>query len=189
MFAPGTYTESEVLVGYLDLQLTSLRNAAYGLTEVQARATPCRSSLSIGGLIKHATYVLGTRRRDRLEAPIDAETTTLFMDSFVLGEQETLAGTLADFDAARTTYLDDVRGTDPGAEMTAPPAPWEGRNEPTASVQRFALVHHVEELARHAGHADIIREQLDGAGALPLMLAAEGLPGNPFVQPWTPAQG
>ena len=53
-------------------------------------------------------------------------------------------------------------------------------------MQRFALVHHVEEFARHAGHADIIREQLDGAGAGPLLFASEGLSGNAFVQPWTP---
>ncbi len=54
-------------------------------------------------------------------------------------------------------------------------------------MQRFALVHHVEELARHAGHADIIREQIDGATAASLLMAVEGREGNDFVQPWTPA--
>jgi hypothetical protein len=54
-------------------------------------------------------------------------------------------------------------------------------------VERFALLHHVEELARHAGHADIIREQIDGADAGSLLMAAEGREGNTFVQPWTPA--
>ncbi len=189
MFAPGTYTESEALAGYLDLQLASIRNAAYGLTDEQARETPCRSTLSIGGLVKHATYVMHGRRRDRVGETLDAAATADFLGSFALRDDETLSGALDAFDAARTTYLDDVRSTDPGAAMTAPAAPWDGIDEPTPSVQRFELVHHVEELARHAGHADIIREQLDGAQALPLTMAVEGRPGNAFVQPWTASQG
>jgi hypothetical protein len=45
-------------------------------------------------------------------------------------------------------------------------------------------VHHIEELARHAWHADIIREQLDGANAASLPMVVEGREGNDFVQPW-----
>ena len=186
MFAPGPYTESEVIVGYLDLQLSSLRNAAHGLTETQARETPCRSTLSVGGLIKHATYVMVGRRRDRVGETLDAAATADFWGSFALAEDETLEDALERFDAARTIFLDDVRSTDPGAAMTAPAAPWDGIDEPTPSVQRFELIHLVEELARHAGHADVIREQLDGAQALPLAMAVEGRPGNAFVQPWSP---
>ena len=110
-----------------------------------------------------------------------------YLGSFALAEDETLAGMLEAFDAAVELYLADVRATDPGAAVTAPAAPWDGRDEPTPSVQRYPLMHHVEEFARHAGHADIIREQLDGAGAGPLLCASEGLPGNAFVQPWTPS--
>jgi Protein of unknown function (DUF664) len=54
----------------------------------------------------------------------------------------------------------------------------------TAWSVRWVLLHLIEETARHAGHADIIRESLDGATALPLMAAAEGWPTNPWVQPW-----
>ncbi len=71
--------------------------------------------------------------------------------------------------------------------MTAPPAPWDDIYAPTDSVQRFALMHHIEEFARHAGQADIIREQIDGATAASLLMAVEGRQGNDFVQPWTPA--
>ncbi|MGO4957955.1 mycothiol transferase [Luteococcus sp. Sow4_B9] len=53
---------------------------------------------------------------------------------------------------------------------------------------RYLYVHHVEEFARHAGHADIIREEIDGARAAELWLASEGLPGNDFVTPWEPVQ-
>lgn len=186
MFAPGTHTESEVLVGFLDAQLAALRAAAHGLTEAQARATPCRSTLSIGGLLKHATYVLSGRLSlDPGSAP-DAAGFALFAASFTLGDGETLAGALEAFDDVRSSYLAEVRATDPGAATTAPPAPWDGLLTPTPSVHRYALVHHVEELARHAGHADVIREQLDGAGAASLLMAVEGRAGNDFVQPWTP---
>lgn len=189
MFGPGRHTEGEVLVGYLEQQLAALRAAAYGLTEQQARATPCRSALSVGGLLKHATYVLQRRAEQDAGSPPDATAVALFMGSFALGDGETLAGVLAAYDAACTTYLDDVRRTDPAAAMTAPPAPWDGLYAPTESVQRYRLVHHVEELARHAGHADIIREQVDGADAASLLMAVEGRPGNDFVQPWAPAGG
>lgn len=188
MFTPGTYTEAEVLVGYLDQQLTGLRASAFGLTEEQARATPCRSTLSIGGLIKHATYVMQGRERRRANpgAMPDAAGFALFMGSFSLTADETLAGALDAFDAARTAYLDDIRAADPAGATIEPPAPWDGVYAPIDSVERFALVHHIEEFARHAGHADIIREQLDGADAASLLMALEGREGNDFVQPWTP---
>ena len=182
-------TPSETLVGYLSQQLAAIRSAAHGLSEHQARQTPCRSALSIGGLVKHATYVMEQRERRETnpEVMLDDAGIALFMGSFALRDDETLAGTLEAFDEARAAYLADVRATDPGADMIAPAAPWEGLYGPTDSVQRFALVHHVEELTRHAGHADIIREQIDGAGAASLLMAVEGREGNDFVQPWTPA--
>ncbi|MCU1688191.1 MAG: hypothetical protein JWN61_142 [Pseudonocardiales bacterium] len=189
MFGPAQHTESAALVGFLDQQLEAIRTAAYGLTEAQARQTPCRSVLSIGGLIKHATYVLAGRvdAGDPTALPDEAGI-VLFMGSFSLSDGETLAGALGAFDATRAAYLAEVRGVDPGADMVAPPAPWDGIYAPTASVQRFALIHHIEELARHAGHADIIREQIDGADAASLLMAVEGRPGNDFVQPWAPAR-
>lgn len=189
MFGPGKYTESEVLVGYLDAQLAALRAAAFGLTDAQARETPCRSTLSIGGLLKHATYVLRGRERDRADpgAMPDEAGFAVFTGSFALTEDETLDGVLADFDAAASDYLADVRSVGPGDAWLMPPAPWDGAYEPVESVERFLLVHHVEEFARHAGHADIIRKQLDGADAASLLMAVEGRPGNDFVQPWTPA--
>lgn len=48
------------------------------------------------------------------------------------------------------------------------------------------LAHHIDEFARHAGHADIIREEIDGAKAMELRFAVEGRAGNAFVKPWGP---
>ncbi|PWJ51810.1 Protein of unknown function [Quadrisphaera granulorum] len=183
MFAPGTHTEAEVFAGFIATQLEAVRAAAFGLTDEQARQRPCRSELSVGGVVKHVTWVMRQRGHDRV---MDAAGFASFTDSFTLREDETLAGTLATFDEVRATYLADVRATDPAAAMTEPPAPWDGRPEPTPSVHRYALAHAVEEFARHAGHADVLREQLDGATALPLLLAAHGIPGNAFASPWTP---
>lgn len=189
MFGPGAHSESEVLVGYIEQQLVSLRASAFGLTDEQARQTPCRSSLSVGGLIKHVTWVMRGRERDRQDptALPDEAGAADFVGSFALTEDETLDGVLAAFDAACEEYLADIRSVDPGAAMVQPPAPWDGVYTPTDSVQRFALAHHIEEFARHAGHADIVREQLDGASAASLLMAVEGREGNDFVQPWTPA--
>ena len=51
---------------------------------------------------------------------------------------------------------------------------------------RWMLLPPVEETARHAGHADIIRESIDGATAYPLMAAVEDWPETPWMKPWRP---
>jgi hypothetical protein len=48
-------------------------------------------------------------------------------------------------------------------------------------------MHLVAEIARHAGHAGIIREAVDGGTAFPIMAAAEGWPATPWMQPWEPS--
>jgi hypothetical protein len=50
-------------------------------------------------------------------------------------------------------------------------------------------VHLVEECARHAGHADIIREQIDGVAVPALVLTLAGASANDFFQPYQPAPG
>jgi hypothetical protein len=52
---------------------------------------------------------------------------------------------------------------------------------------RWVLLHIVEETARHAGHADIVRESIDGATMYELMAAAEGWPATDWLKPWEPA--
>ena len=49
MYAPAQHDEVTGLVNHIDEQLTAIRAAAFGLTEEQARQTPCRSALSVGG--------------------------------------------------------------------------------------------------------------------------------------------
>jgi hypothetical protein len=61
--------------------------------------------------------------------------------------------------------------------------PWYPDDVDAWSV-RWVLLHLIAETARHAGHADMVREAIDSATAFPLMAAAEGWPTTPWMQPW-----
>ena len=51
---------------------------------------------------------------------------------------------------------------------------------------RWVLLLLIAEIARHAGHADIVREAIDGATMYALMAAAEGWPETEWLKPWKP---
>ena len=80
-----------------------------------------------------------------------------------------------------------VRGiADLGQPVPVPQGvPWYPQDLDAWSV-RWVLMHLVAEIARHAGHADIIREAVDGGTSFPIMAAAEGWPATPWLQPWSP---
>lgn len=189
---PAILSESETFTGFIDEMLQGVRNAAYGLNEDQARSRPTRSELSIAGLIKHATWVMRqtiprTDGGTSSTAPDSPEGAQEFLGSFAPTETETLEHLLADFDATRERYLAAIADLDPGAEVEVAPKPWDDQPNPEMAAQRLLLAHHIDEFARHAGHADILREQIDGATAMPLRFALEGRAGNNFVRPWTPS--
>ena len=192
MYAPAPHDEITGLVNYLEVQLSAIRAAPLGLTEEQARATPCRSALSVGGIVKHTAYGLrgaATTITADGRSEIDADAYAAHAASFTVGPSETMLGVLAEFDSARTVCLTAIKGADPDAEFLAPPAPWFGIFEPRPAKLRYFLVHLIEETARHAGHADILREQLDGVAVPSLVLTVEGMPANDFFQPYVPASG
>lgn len=185
MYFPEIHTEAEGYARYVEQQMASLHAAALGLTDEQARLTPLRSALSIGGILKHVTYVFAKHVGHAAEEQPLEEGYAAFMDSFALRDDETLAGTLADFEDLRPRLLEHIRGTDPDEVRDMPPAPWYGLTESRQAKARYTIVHVIEELARHAGHADIIREQIDGATSPELVLAEEGQNGNEYVESWT----
>lgn len=193
MYAPARDDEITGIVNYLEKQLTAIRSAAFGLTEEQARETPCRSALSIGGIIKHSAQGLrGAVQRltaDAVEQPLDAEAYAAYADGFVVRDDETVAATIDDFDKARAELMAVLSSIDPAAETMAPPAPWEGIFDARPIHARYYLMHLVEEYARHAGHADIVREQIDGVAVPALVLTLAGAPANDFFQPYQPAPG
>lgn len=185
---PPVADERSALLAYLDQQRYVLRVAAHGLTDEQARATPARSALSVGGLVKH---VAGTERNwidIMLQRPGDGSELD-YQDSFRLLPDETLAGVLAGYEEVAAGTAAAVAGLeDLGQPVPVPKGvPWFPADVDAWSV-RWVLLHLVEETARHAGHADLVREAVDGATAIPLMAAAEGWPASSWVQPWQPAE-
>ena len=185
---PPISDERDGLLAYLDQQRHVLRVAAYGLTEEQARATPTRSALSVGGLVKHVAHtergwVDTVLQRDRDES--DAE--DAYEDSFRLRGDETLADALAFLDAVAAETGEVVAGLPLDHPVPVPPAPWNPDDVEAWSL-RWVLLHLIEETARHAGHADIVREAIDGATAFELLAAVEGWPATDWLKPWEPEQ-
>ena len=187
---PGTVRpitdERDGLMAYLAQMRYVLRLTAYGLTDEQARATPTASSLSIGGLVKHAA----TTERGWIERVRDVPQTSGredYLSNFHLAEDETLQDVLDLYDeVAAGTEAAIAEVADLGRPVPVPrDSPWFPPDLEAWSV-RWVLLHLVQETARHAGHADIIRESIDGATAFPLMAAAEGWPETPWMKPWTP---
>ena len=107
-----------------------------------------------------------------------------FAASFTPTPEETLDVLLGVFDDVRAQYTQMCREGDVETELPVGPMPWFGMDEARPAKLRYLYVHHVEEFARHAGHADIIREELDGATAGELLAAVEGWPANDYITPW-----
>ena len=192
MIQPARLDEAAALATFLREQVESVRTAAFGLSEEEARQSPSRSALSLGGILKHLGITWPTwqtrgacERGERGWEPTETDF-ALFYGSFALTEGETLEQVLRQYDDATAALIAAVESMDPDAEVLAAPAPWFGRLEPMPMTARMLALHQIEEFARHAGHADIIREHLDGAQAGQLTMAVHGIPGNDFIQPWQP---
>ena len=106
-------------------------------------------------------------------------------DDMVMGPDDTLAELLADLDRAGAETEEIVAALPLDHPVPVPDEPWFPSDVAAWSL-RFVLLHLVEEVARHAGHADIVREHVDGATWYGLMAAREQLDLGPWVQPWTP---
>ncbi|MGI5185259.1 DinB family protein [Dactylosporangium sp. CA-152071] len=184
---PPVADERSGLLAFLDQQRQGVRIAAFGLTDEQARLAPVASTLSVGGLVKHLAQMERSWVATMLQRPSPAVD---YEDGFVLRADETLADVLADYVKAGEETDAAVAGiTDMGQSVPVPKGvPWFPDDVDAWSV-RWVLLHLIEETARHAGHADIVREAVDGATCWPLMAAAEGWPATPWVQPWQPATG
>lgn len=86
-----------------------------------------------------------------------------FADQHVMGPDETLDGLLRAFEAQNATSLRLVETADLDAAVPVPrDIPWFPKDQRAWSV-RWVILHVINELARHAGHADIVRETIDGA--------------------------
>lgn len=171
------------LIAALATARAALTNTVRGLSDEQAGERPTASALCLGGLIKHVASIEEGWLRFVVDGPsalrhdlpdgvtwadIAAGTAREFpqwmidhQNDFLMLPGETLAGIVERYEqvAAHSEKvilsLSDLSVTHP-----LPEAPW---HEPGAvrSVRRV-LTHVIAETAQHAGHADILRETLDG---------------------------
>ena len=146
--------EREQLEAFLDDNRSELAETLTGLTDEQARRSLVPSLTTLLGLVKHAAFVervwfqvsLLGRTRKEVGLPEDSE------DSFRLAATDTVASIVENFHAACAESraaaagygLDDLVSHNRRGPMTL----------------RWVYAHMIEELARHAGHADILREQI-----------------------------
>lgn len=180
---PPVPDERSGLLGFLAQQRRVLKHAAHGLTFDELRAAPSASALTIGGLLKHVTF---TERGwiARVTGGPDPASSADYGQEFQLTDADTLEHLIADYDrAAAETEAAIAAIDDLGHPVPVPDDPWFPKDIEAWSV-RWVLLHLIEETARHAGHADVIRESLDGATAFELLAAAENWPESPWLKPW-----
>jgi len=185
---PPVADERENLLAYLAEQRKGIRTTAHGLTDEQARLRPIPSSaLSVGGLIKHVTVMERTWMGTVLGQP-RTMSESAYRDDFTVGPDESLQSLLDQYaEAATETETMIVGIADLGQPVPVPKGvPWFPSDVDAWSV-RWVLAHLIEEVARHAGHADILREAIDGATMYELVAAADGWPETDWLKPWRPA--
>jgi uncharacterized damage-inducible protein DinB len=150
-----------------------LRFTTRDLTDEQAGQRTTVSELTLGGLIKHLTNVERNWTNFIVEGPsamgdFGARTEddlARWAGQFRLLPGETLDGVLAGY-ARVAERTDELVRTLPDLNAThpLPRAPWHPAGGQWSARQ--VLLHIIAETAQHAGHADIIRESLDGARSM-----------------------
>jgi uncharacterized damage-inducible protein DinB len=166
--------EREGLLTFLAAQRDALKAAVFGLDREQVTSAPSASALNLGGLIKHVanverfwiTSVLAQQPLPEMD----------YDGAFTLSDDETVEGTLALYDevAAETESIVNAL---PGMDVPVPVpkgVPWFPQDVDAWSA-RWVLLHLIQETTRHAGHADIIRETIDGSNAFVLLAKSKGL--------------
>lgn len=166
MITDDVTTEQADLLATLATHRAFLRHTVEGLDDGQANGRTTVSELTLAGILKHVTR--GEERwTDFIVRGPDAigdfspEAIASHVESFQLLAGETVAGLLARYDEVAHTTEELVRNL-PSLDVShpLPVAPW---FEPGVRWSaRRVLVHVLAETAQHAGHADIVREALDG---------------------------
>lgn len=158
--------EREALLGFLAQQRAFLLTTIEGLDQEQATTRTTRSVLHLAGLVKHVNLSERGWIRFIEEGPAEIdyesqETYDFHEGTFRLVGDETLEETLADYAKTAEATEEYVRSL-PDLEIAnkLPAAPW--FPEDAEWTARDVLLHLIRETAQHCGHADIIRETLDG---------------------------
>ena len=156
-----------MLAAFLDYYRASLLLKAEGLTDDQARtASVPPSDLNIMGLVRHMAEV---ERNWFQRWLVEADAPSIFCSDADPDEDRDLhplpSDTLARSIAVLQREIEASRRLSAGVDLDTPaahigtPPNWAGFNPSL----RWILVHMIEEYARHCGHADLLRQCLDGA--------------------------
>lgn len=159
---PVGRSERETLCEFLDYQRQGLIGRLDGLTDQQVRMTPTVSSLSLLSLVKHSAVwerrwfqviVAGRRVAGEWPEVPDEPSEAVEDPTFELAAGDTVASVVAE-------YRDEIAAANEilaEADLDGPCA-----SDKIDENVRWVAIHMIEETARHAGHADIIRETIDG---------------------------
>ena len=148
---PSTGGEREVLVDLLQFQRQSVVDKVAGFDDDQARSSPVASGTSLLWLVRHLTFaehIWFVHRFADLEDRISGDA----------APADTLAEAVDGY-RAMWARVDEVLASAPDLDEVQRRPPDPGRE---AVNLRWILGHMLEETARHAGHADVIAELLDG---------------------------
>jgi uncharacterized damage-inducible protein DinB len=146
-----------------------LRHTTRDLTDEQAAQRTTASELSLGGLIKHVTLTERQWIRFIQVGPEamawDQSSMGDWLSAFRMVPGDTLAGLLEEYAKAAEETAGLMAGLpDLDVAQPLPEAPWFPPGARWSA--RRVLLHVIAETAQHAGHADIIRESLDGAKSM-----------------------
>ena len=155
--------ERQDLLASLDKHRGFLCQTLAGMSDDQIRLASTVSELTLGRIVKHVTATESTWRNFIVKgaAAFEEMTPDAYEAEWRLEEDDTVESLLARYAAAAAETDALVATVDLDSEHELPVAPW---FEPGASWSaRRCLLHIIAEGAQHAGHADIIREAIDGA--------------------------
>lgn len=140
-------TEAATLRGFLDYLRASVAAKVEDAPEPQVRTAGVASGTNLLGLLHHLTHVE--------RAMFLGEKVTDWQATFQAPAQDSVAEVVARYREA----VDRANRVLDGCEDLGAQVPRRGGKAPSV---RWALTHMIEETGRHAGHADILREQMDG---------------------------
>jgi len=164
---PGETSERSDLLGALNKHRWLFRVTVQGLGDEQAALRPTASQLCLGGLIKHVARTEDRWARFIEQGPsvMDSGSPAEWTLEFQMDPTDTLSGLLDDYEqvAQRTNEL-VAKLPDLDVSQPLPEAPWFPPGERWSA--RRVILHIIAETAQHAGHADIIRETIDGAKSM-----------------------
>ena len=155
---PFTGPERPMLEGWLDWHRQTLLSKAAGLTAEQLKTASAEpSNLTLLGLIRHMAEVERSWFRRRAAGQ---DVPHLYCtDNNPDGDFDDVAGADAEDDYA--TFLAEIELARKAAADVPLEHEFPGARRPVISV-RWVYLHMIEEYARHNGHADLLRERIDG---------------------------